>query len=163
MINNKLGNDEVVLYESFIHFEKDNTQGKLVLTNKHLIFYKEKGIFVKKTRVYKKILINSIKVHKDNVLVKQNNNSVAMQTTNGDISFECKNFFEAAKIVSKIKDVRTDSNAIDRVYKKYDNFKTSDVGKAIIGGGLTWMATHPKQTVKGAKKVAKVIKTLFIR
>ena len=26
MINNKLGNDEVVLYESFIHFEKDNTQ-----------------------------------------------------------------------------------------------------------------------------------------
>ena len=163
MINNKLDNDEVILYESSIQYGKENTDGKLILTNKNLIFYKEKGIFSRKLRADKKVLVNSIKVHKDNVSIKQNNKTITMQTAVGDVTFECKNIFEAGKLVNKIKDVRTDSNVVDRAYKKYNNFKTSDVGKALVGGGLTWMATHPKQTVKGAKKVAKVIKTLFIR
>lgn len=163
MINNKIEKDEVIISENTVRYGKENVDGKLVITNKNLIFYSNKGIFWKKLKIDKKILISNIKMHKDNVSIKQNNKSIMIQTTSGDIIFECKNILEASKIVNKIKDLRTDLNVIERAYKKYDNFKTSDVGKALIGAGTTWLVTHPKQTVKGVKTIGKFIQTLFIR
>ena len=161
MFNNKLDNDECKLYECDIKY--NNNDGKLLLTNNNMIFLREKGIFVKKLRIDKKILINSIKMYKDDVLIKQNFKTVTMQTTNGEVVFEGKNILDANKIVNKIKDIRTGVNGASRIYKKYNNFKNTELGNALIYGGLGFVATHPKKTVKVVKGIAKGIKFLFVR
>ena len=132
MINNKLAKDEGFLYESAIQF--GNIKGKAVITTENLILYKEKGLFTKKLRIDKKIPMSDIKMYKDNVLMKQNNNKLTLQTNRGDVSFECKNIFDANKLSNKIKDVRTDTNIVDRIFKKINKFKNSEVGNTIING-----------------------------
>ena len=161
MFNNKLDNDEGKLYECDIKF--NDIYGRLLLTNNNMIFLRKKGIFVKKLRIDKKVLINSIKMYKDNVLIKHNFKTVTVQTNNGDLVFECKNIIDANKIVNKIKDIRTGVNGASRIYKKYNNFKNTELGNALIYGGLGFVATHPKKTVKVVKGIAKGIKFLFVR
>ncbi len=132
MNNNKLAKNEGFLYESVIQF--GNVKGKAVVTTENLILYKEKGLFTKKLRVDKKIPMNDIKMYKDKVLMKQNNNRLTLQTNRGDVSFECKNIFEANKLSNKIKDVRTDTNIIDRVCIGINKFKNSEAVKMLNDG-----------------------------
>ena len=129
MNNNKLAKNEGFLYESAIQF--GNVKGKVVITTENLIFYKEKGLFAKKLRIDKKIPINDLKMYKDKVLMKQNNNRLTLQTNRGDVSFECKNVFEANKLSNKIKDVRTGTNIIDRICIGINKFKNSETGKML--------------------------------
>ena len=129
---NKLAKNEGFLYEYDIQFGK--VKGKLVITTENLIFYKEKGLFTKKMRIDKKIPMNDIKMYKENVLMKQNNKKITLQTNRGDVSIECKNVLEANKLVNKIKDVRTGTSIIDRIYRKMNSFKNSEAGSALVNG-----------------------------
>lgn len=159
-MSSKLENDEVVLYEGNIKF--GGKAGKLVLTNKNIIFQQEKGIFSKKLKDVKKILIENIKVFNDNVSIKQDNKAVTLGTTEGDVSFECENFLELSKIIGKIKDLRTDSNAFDRVKQKYDKYAKGAIG-TVISAGVAWAAKNPKQVKKVANGVVKAAKTIITK
>ncbi len=160
----KLENDEVVLYEGNIKFA--GKAGKLILTNKNIIFQQEKGLFKKSFKDVKKVLISNIKMFDNNVSIKQENKAVTMQTTDGDISFESDNIFELGKIINKIKELRTGSGLLGRVANKakdkYDKLAGGLVGTA-VSAGAAWAIRHPGKVKKGLKVAIDAAKTIITK
>ena len=108
-----MSDEEVVILETLVKYKKHNDV-KLLLTNSNLIFEIKKGLFRKEYKTYDVISLESIKEYKDKVQIKCKKNKISMQTTNKDVSFVCKNSFEAKKIMEQIINVKTDSTGVKR-------------------------------------------------
>ncbi len=116
-----LENDEVILYDGNITFKNIKKDIKFTLTNKNMLFSKEKGIFKKKFVIFKTIPVNNIKVYKGIVQVKQKKNSVLIDTIDEEISFDCLNTIEGKKIVNEILYARSGKTLFERNTNKLKN------------------------------------------
>ena len=116
-----LEKDEVILYEGNITIEGIKKSVKFTLTNKNMLFAKERGIFNKKLKIYEVIPISNIKTYKGNVQVKQKKNNITIETLDKMIDFTCPSAIEGQKIVNDILYAKTGKNIIERSNSKIKN------------------------------------------
>lgn len=114
MSNYQLKNDEVILFEGQVTYKEIKSEVKFILTNKKMVIEKEKGLFKKKFKLIDTILLDDIKIFKNDVQVKNNKEEVLIQTIEKNITFICSDISEAKKIVGEIIDIKTDSNSYER-------------------------------------------------
>ena len=81
--------DNVVRYEGMVSFKKDKFDILLTINENSLLFQK-KGLFNKKYKVVKEIVIKDIKVLKDVALVEYNNGKMTIHTMNDVFEFFVK-------------------------------------------------------------------------
>lgn len=129
--------DEVILFEGIVKYGKLNKKTKLTLTNKRMIFEKEKGLFKKYLSVFEEVYINNIKVYKEQVQIKQNKEIVTIQAIDKNINISCSNNVDAKRIVEEIINIRTGSTSLERNKNKINKALNSlsdiiDIGKKII-------------------------------
>ena len=128
-----LEKDEIILYEGNITIEGIKKSVKFTLTNKNMLFAKERGIFNKKLKIYKVIPISNIKTYKGNVQVKQKKNNITIETLDKMIDFTCPSAIEGQKIVNDILYAKTGKNIIERSNSKIKNtLKKINDSKEII-------------------------------
>lgn len=128
-----LEKDEVILYEGNITIEGIKKSVKFTLTNKNMLFAKERGIFNKKLKIYEVIPISNIKTYKENVQVKQKKNNITIETLDKMIDFTCPSAIEGQKIVNDILYAKTGKNIIERSNSKIKNtLKKINDSKEII-------------------------------
>lgn len=140
MSNYKLKNDEAILFEGKVIFENIKPEVKFTLTNKKLIFEKEKGIFKKKLKAFDIIPLENIKIYKDKVLAKNEDLSVTIQTIDKNITFDCSNTSDAKEIVKEIKRLKTSGNKFKKIINAINETKDFVVA---VGG----MASSINETV----------------
>ena len=145
--------DEVILYEGLVKYGNLKKCVKFTLTNKKLIFAKEKGLFKKTFRIFDEILINSIKIYKDNVQIKQEKETIVIQCIDKTINFSCSNIVEARKVIEEIINIRTGSNVLERNknrIKKVLNVVNDIKDIALMIGGI-FVAIKRNKRPKGEK------------
>ncbi|MBQ7140440.1 MAG: hypothetical protein IJO32_02930 [Bacilli bacterium] len=153
MNNYELENDEVLLYENTVF--RDDIKGKLnlILTSKKIIFCKgvkkKYGLF--KTTIENQtidiVLLKNIKIYNDSVQVKQKGTKIYIQTIQNNFNIELENIIEAVKLTTKIIDIITGTNIVERGTNKInkaintvDNvvgFNTRDTIKGVVENGIT--------------------------
>ncbi len=99
-----------------------------------MIFEKERGLLKKKIKVIDEILVDEIKVYKDDVLVKQNKMMVKIQTVNKNITLTCSSVIEARKLVSEIITLKTGAYFIERGTNKIN--RVVDTTKKVVLTGI---------------------------
>ena len=95
--------DNVVRYEGMVSFKKDKFDILLTINENSLLFQK-KGLFNKKYKVVKEIVIKDIKVLKDVALVEYNNGKMTIHTMNDVFEFFVKDEEDANKITNLIRE-----------------------------------------------------------
>ena len=95
--------DNVVRYEGMVSFKKDKFDVLLTINENSLLFQK-KGLFNKKYKVVKEIVIKDIKVLKDVALVEYNNGKMTIHTMNDVFEFFVKDEEDANKITNLIRE-----------------------------------------------------------
>lgn len=137
MSSYELKSDETVLLEKVVKFGKKDSDIIFTLTNKNMIFEKEKGILKKKLKVIEIIQIDKIKMIKDKVQIKQKKSTVKIKTKDKNIEFTCNNILDAKKVIQEIINAKTETDFLDRTTNKVDKIykKTKKVG-GIVGKAL---------------------------
>ncbi len=157
MSSYKLEKEEKLLQEMMVKYGKNSVDTQLILTNKHIVFEQEKGLFKKKYRVIDKISFEDIKVYNDDdVQVKQDNRQITIQSAKGNVSFLCNNHLDAMKIKEKIVNAKTGKNAYERAEIKLKNWqKKTFIGFLVsVGAKAAW---------EHREKIFDAAKTLFIK
>lgn len=163
MSNYQLKNDEVILYEGQVSFEKLKSNINFTLTNQNMIFEKEKGIFKKKLKVIDMIPIENIKMYKEKVQIKQKNSTIKMQTTDKNVAFTCSNALEAKKIIEEIINIKTDSNTLDRAVKKANNLKKNLKSIANLSLACIMIPKAAIEIKENGKEIVKILKNILKR
>lgn len=163
MSNYQLKNDEVILYEGQVSFEKLKSNINFTLTNQNMIFEKEKGIFKKKLKVIDMIPIENIKMYKEKVQIKQKNSTIKMQTTDKNVAFTCSNALEGKKIIEEIINIKTDSNTLDRAVKKANNLKKNLKSIANLSLACIMIPKAAIEIKENGKEIVKILKTILKR
>ena len=105
------------------------------------------------------VLIDNIKMYKNDVKIEQNNKTVVIQTNPKDISFVCDNILDARKIIEKIIGVKTGATVLERVSDKTKKVAENATKVVLATGALaTAIVKNRKTIVKAAKTVASLIK-----
>lgn len=137
----KFKSDEVILYEGIV-----NSNVKLTLTNKRMIFEKKRGLFKKSYKVVDIISLNSIKFYKNNSGVKQKMTKVIIQTVNKKIVLKRSSVVDAKKIVDGILYAKTGLNALERGTTKVTNVVKVAKGckdlVVLVGGLILGIKTY---------------------
>jgi len=149
----KIENDEGILYDGLVNTNR-NKNIQLIITNKKMIFQKEKGILKKKLKVVDEILLEDIAMYKNKVQIKQNKNSLKIQTINKKIVLDCKNIIEATKIKECINDIKVGSNVVNRTIGKVGKIAA---GGAILTTSLMGILKNSKTISKNSKEIIKMI------
>lgn len=146
MKNYEIDNDEVILYEGKVGYNKNYIDVEFKLTSKKMIFEKQKG-FIKKTKeLIDVVLLDEIKIYNDSVQVKQKMNELQIQTINKNFSIYASGMLETKKIATKIIDIITGttiskrgsqkiSGAIDLVDETL-GLNTRDTVKGVLENGI---------------------------
>ena len=120
----KLENDEVLLEKHKAQYGSFKIPTILIITNKRLLFTRERGIFRKKERIYKSFIIEHFKVYKDSVQMKQKMLKIAIQSSDGDFEFFCENVVVAKEVYEKIASLRLGNTYLERTTKKVNYFRS---------------------------------------
>ena len=86
MSNYKLDNKEVILYEGHGYYEEIKKDIQLVLTNKKIVIERMGRLFKKELKLVGIIPLEDIKIYKDKIQVKRQNDTVIIQTIDKNIS-----------------------------------------------------------------------------
>ena len=152
--------DEPYLEKLSVKFGNNEKETQLILTDKHIVFEQEKGLFVKKYRPVYVIDIEDIKIYKDEVQISKMNKEVIIQTNEKDVSFTCGSIIDARKIMERIISIKTDSTAFDRATIKAKKIvKDALTVVSIVGTAAIAVAKNKKAILK----VVDGIKVLFKR
>ncbi len=116
MKENKL--EDKTIFECLVSLNDNEFDTLLTLTENHLLFQKKKGIFQKKYKVIKDILVNDVKVINDKVKIEEKKNKITIYTQNDEYNFTCKNTLEAKKVIEKINEVVLKEGLSERISKK---------------------------------------------
>ena len=152
MNNYQLENDESILFVKQVVVEEFKSEVKFTLTSKKMIFEKEKGIFKRKLKVIDIIPLTNIKVYKEEVQIKQNEENVIIQTIDKNITLSCSNKAEAKNIAEEIINIKTGSNKFGRTSKKATRV-VKDVGNVVKGVG---------SVLKGVGEVAAAVVAIAV-
>ena len=139
--------DNVVRYEGMVSFKKDKFDVLLTINENSLLFQK-KGLFNKKYKVVKEILIKDIKVLKDVALVEYNNGKMTIHTMNDVFEFFVKDEETANKITNLIRET------LGLTFMKM----VEKTGETLMNG-IKEVADHAKDLVKEVVESAPVAST----
>lgn len=139
--------DNVVRYEGMVSFKKDKFDILLMINENSLLFQK-KGLFNKKYKVVKEIVIKDIKVLKDVALVEYNNGKMTIHTMNDVFEFFVKDEETANKITNLIRET------LGLTFMKM----VEKTGETLMNG-LKEVADHAKELVKEVVESAPVAST----
>ena len=154
-----MSNNEVELEKITVKFGKDNLDTQLILTDKHLVFEQEKGLFKKKLRPVYILALDDIKMYKNEVKIEQKNKLVTMQTKDKDVSFTCDSIIDARKIMEKIIDIKTDSSVFDRATDKAKEVITKAVTVVgLVGTAAVAVTKNKKAILKGVSTLTSLFK-----
>ena len=109
----RLKKKEKIVLEKKVNFEKYENIN-LIITNKRIIFRKEKGLF--KTIGY--IPMENIKTEGEKVKINQSKSSVTIHTIKDDVTFTCDGLITARIIIENIISLKTGTTFIERARKK---------------------------------------------
>ena len=154
-----MNSNEVELEKIMVKYGKENLDTQLILTDKHLVFEQEKGLFKKKLKPVYILALDDIKMYKNEVKIEQKNKLVTMQTKDKDVSFTCDSIIDARKIMEKIIDIKTDSSVFDRATDKAKEVITKAVTVAGLVGTAAVAVTKNKKTIlKGVSTLTSLFK-----
>lgn len=154
-----MSNNEVELEKIMVKYGKDNLDTQLILTDKHLVFEQEKGLFKKKLRPVYILALDDIKMYKNEVKIEQKNKLVTMQTKDKDVSFTCDSIIDARKIMEKIIDIKTDSSVFDRATDKAKEVITKAVTVVgLVGTAAVAVTKNKKAILKGVSTLTSLFK-----
>ena len=139
--------DNVVRYEGMVSFKKDKFDVLLTINENSLLFQK-KGLFNKKYKVVKEIVIKDIKVLKDVALVEYNNGKMTIHTMNDVFEFFVKDEEDANKITNLIRET------LGLTFMKM----VEKTGESLMNG-IKEVADHAKELVKEVVESAPVAST----
>lgn len=139
--------DNVVRYEGMVSFKKDKFDVLLTINENSLLFQK-KGLFNKKYKVVKEIVIKDIKVLKDVALVEYNNGKMTIHTMNDVFEFFVKDEETANKITNLIRET------LGLTFMKM----VEKTGESLMNG-IKEVADHAKELVKEVVESAPVAST----
>ena len=139
--------DNVVRYEGMVSFKKDKFDVLLTINENSLLFQK-KGLFNKKYKVVKEIVIKDIKVLKDVALVEYNNGKMTIHTMNDVFEFFVKDEETANKITNLIRET------LGLTFMKM----VEKTGETLMNG-IKEVADHAKDLVKEVVESAPVAST----
>lgn len=139
--------DNVVRYEGMVSFKKDKFDVLLTINENGLLFQK-KGLFNKKYKVVKEIVIKDIKVLKDVALVEYNNGKMTIHTMNDVFEFFVKDEEDANKITNLIRET------LGLTFMKM----VEKTGETLMNG-IKEVADHAKELVKEVVESAPVAST----
>lgn len=139
--------DNVVRYEGMVSFKKDKFDVLLTINENSLLFQK-KGLFNKKYKVVKEIVIKDIKVLKDVALVEYNNGKMTIHTMNDVFEFFVKDEEDANKITNLIRET------LGLTFMKM----VEKTGETLMNG-IKEVADHAKDLVKEVVESAPVAST----
>ena len=139
--------DNVVRYEGMVSFKKNKFDVLLTINENSLLFQK-KGLFNKKYKVVKEIVIKDIKVLKDIALVEYNNGKMTIHTMNDVFEFFVKDEEDANKITNLIRET------LGLTFMKM----VEKTGETLMNG-IKEVADHAKELVKEVVESAPVAST----
>lgn len=139
--------DNVVRYEGMVSFKKDKFDVLLTI-NENSLFFHKKGLFNKKYKVVKEIVIKDIKVLKDVALVEYNNGKMTIHTMNDVFEFFVKDEEDANKITNLIRET------LGLTFMKM----VEKTGETLMNG-IKEVADHAKELVKEVVESAPVAST----
>ena len=140
MNNYEIDNDEVILYEGKIGYNKNYMDVEFTLTSKKMIFEKKKGLIKKTKELIDIVALDKIKIYNDSVQIKQKSNELQIQTLDKNFSIYASGMIEAKKILTKIIDVLTETTITKR-----GSQKINDVIDLVDGT----LGLNTRETVKG--------------
>lgn len=159
MKNDENKSNNKILFEGMVALDNAKFDILLTITEKHLLFQKKKGIFKKKYKIIKDILIDDIKVIKDKVKIEQKKNKITIYTKDDKFDFACNNMIEAKKIIEEINELILGENFLERASKKgikVLNFAKNTVkivgGVALATAGVYNAIKENKDTIKDTTK-----------
>ncbi|MEE3343095.1 MAG: hypothetical protein VZS44_03295 [Bacilli bacterium] len=120
-MNYTLDNDEVILFEGEIGYNRNVVNDYLTLTNKKMVFEKKKGIFKSKKELIDIIALNDIKIHNNEVQCSSKGFDVDIQTIRKNIKLTFNGLINPKKICNIIKNELTGTNALSRGSDKVNN------------------------------------------
>lgn len=146
MNNYEIDNDEVILYEGKVGYNKNSIDVEFKLTTKKMIFEKQKGLIKKTKELIDIIPLDKIKIYNDSVQIKQKINELQVQTLDKNFSIYANGILEAKKIITKIIDTITGTTISERGSKKISGaidlvdetlgLNTRDTVKAVLENGI---------------------------
>ena len=139
--------DNVVRYEGMVSFKKDKFD-VLITINENSLLFQKKGLFNKKYKVVKEIVIKDIKVLKDVALVEYNNGKMTIHTMNDVFEFFVKDEETANKITNLIRET------LGLTFMKM----VEKTGETLMNG-IKEVADHAKELVKEVVESASVAST----
>ena len=140
MNNYEINNDEVILYEGKVGYNKNYIDIDFKLTSKKMIFEKQKGLIKKTKELIDIIPLDKIKIYNDSVQVKQKINELQVQTLDKNFYIYANGILEAKKILTKIIDTITGTTISKRGSQKIN--ETIDLVDETLG-------LNTRDTVKG--------------
>lgn len=120
-MNYTLDNDEVILFEGEIGYNRNVVSDYFTLTNKKMVFEKKKGIFKSKKELIDIIALNEIKIHNNEVQCNSKGFDVDIQTIRKNIKLTFNGLINPKKICNIIKNELTGTNALSRGSDKVNN------------------------------------------
>ena len=125
MSNYKLDNKEVILYEGHGYYEEIKKDIQLVLTNKKIVIERMGGLFKKELKLVGIIPLEDIKIYKDKIQVKRQNDTVIIQTIDKNISILFDKDKNARELEKEIINAKSGTSSLDgskSKFKKVVNF-----------------------------------------
>lgn len=146
MDNYVIDNDEVILFEGKVGYNKNNMDVEFKLTSKKMIFEKTKGVIKKTKELIDIVPLDKIKIYNDSVQIKQKMNELQVQTIDKNFSIYVNGILEAKKIIIKIIDTVTGTTVTKRGTQKISGaidlvdetlgLNTRDAVKGVIENGI---------------------------
>lgn len=153
-------NDNVI-FECMVSLKNEKYDTLLSLNDKHLLFKKKKGLFKRKYKVIKDILITDIKVVNDKVKIEQKKNKITVYTKDAEVCFTCEKFIDAKKVEEEINKIILGENFLERTVKiggkVLKNVVQTAGVVAVAATGIYKAVKENKEVLKEASKVVKNI------
>ena len=146
-----------VMFEGLVAYKNNKFDTLLTINEKHLLFEKKKGLLKKKYVVVKDVLLDDIKVIKDNVKIEQKKYDVTISLKNENVLFTCESVREAKKVVSEIKKILV-GDAKKGKFMKIAKGTAGVIGAAVASGVVGDVVEAIKE--KDIKLAAKAVEKL---
>lgn len=160
--NNNNNSNNKIFFDGIVSLDNDNFDTLLTITEKDILFQKKKGIFKKRYKIVKDILISDIKVIKDKVKIEQKKNNLIIYTKDDKFTFATKNVVEAKRIVEEIYKIIFGEYFLVRNSKKGIKFLNSAKNAVEIIGGIVIAVSGTYNAIKKNKDtIQKTIKNMI--
>lgn len=104
-MNYNLNNQEKILLEIMIGFNKKKINTKLTLTNERIFLEQEKGLFKKKFKLIETIYLEELKKENKKLKTKQNDNILEIETIYESITLYFEDSKELKKFMKELEDI----------------------------------------------------------